>query len=521
VEVRIAGDALVYSDPNLVYLAWWEPNVGVWVPYHTEWDSAAGEFVATVDHFGTVKYWEWTAWEDLAAGTTWTGHQVKALATGGERFATDTSLTVAAGLNMISTDAAGWLGLRGASMPTCGDATGFRLEESATSNQRPVFACIEAENAFQARVKLANNRPYGMVATVPDGAEVVLETWAGHGIDSGQTGASTFFELLESVGVNQTYVPPGTTVVVTVDLEASTMAVIDLTSTPTYVGLDLAAELLKAIWLESSGAAANSVACLLSTGSSLLDIADTYDPETTLVFLDKVGACVVRQGPELAGLVYDIAKASLSTIPSLPWDLKYTNLTRFEVRNSLRVTRAAMSPGWEAIANAEVPAMCSHEATRLVNGTDESIPEGHGDFGLHKTLYSGEPGYAVGLQSESGVLTAVVAGCNAGGVGWPHQLLFFDLNGQFVATTDFAEFDWYKLGLDGPARNGIRSLQVVDNLLVVELFAFAPDDGRCCPSALTTAQVAVTTEGVSIKGIVLVDKDYGTGSHQTDNSRPR
>lgn len=175
---------------------------------------------------------------------------------------------------------------------------------------------------------------------------------------------------------------------------------------------------------------------------------------------------------------------------------------------------------WDVIANAVIPAMCSHEPTRLEDGVDRSIEPGQGVFELLQTLNDGGgPAVAEGLRGPDGPLTAVVATCNAGGVGWPNPILFFDRRGGYygstdlyastsedgVASADAWEAEWSAIGLSVPARDGVRSVTADGDSLVVEVAAERPTDASCCPSAVVEVIVRPMPDGVDLVSITEIN----------------
>jgi len=160
----------------------------------------------------------------------------------------------------------------------------------------------------------------------------------------------------------------------------------------------------------------------------------------------------------------------------------------------------APSPSWNQLLSARIPSECGHKPTKLVNGRHTGIPPGDGMFQLQRTLGS-RSGYVTNVPSSSGPLTAVVASCNQGGVNWPHRLLFFGPGPKFVTSTDLYEGNWGRLGLDGPARNGIESLTKTSSGLTLAVRAYRPTDARCCYSANATVKLKVSGGKVVITSI--------------------
>ena len=333
------------QDPELVFFARWDPEVEVWVPFVTEYDSATGIITATIDHLSIIAPFEWVGGQ-IVNGTRWTGRQLKQLYEGAVRGTQVAGDHLAAGLDLLGTNVAGWLGLRGAPRPDCGEgaetaAELFELSNSAAGDQPPLFGCLTSEpGSSRLTVKVSNNRPYGMVLNIPAGATVVLDSWPGIAIDSGQAGLLAFYELLQStIGLQESYLPPGGSVNVNIDMAGRDSLLIDTTSTPAYTGFDLAVELVKAIWLDRVEDAIEVANCLLVGGPNLIEISDNFDPGNALAYYDSFVDCARVIVGDVADDLGSVAKSILSTIPALMSNLKDVSLTEFEVANSLGVTR--------------------------------------------------------------------------------------------------------------------------------------------------------------------------------------
>ena len=159
------------------------------------------------------------------------------------------------------------------------------------------------------------------------------------------------------------------------------------------------------------------------------------------------------------------------------------------------------SPSWKQVQSARIPSQCGHKPTKLVNGKHTGIPKGHGYFEFAGTLNSGKRGYVTNVPSSAGRLTAVVANCSQGGVGWPHQILFFGPGATFVASTDLYNANWSRYGLYGPARNGVQSISRTKSGLSLNISAERTNDASCCPSGHATVNVKVSDGKVVITGI--------------------
>lgn len=143
---------------------------------------------------------------------------------------------------------------------------------------------------------------------------------------------------------------------------------------------------------------------------------------------------------------------------------------------------------WDVVKDAAIPAMCSHPASVLTDGEDLRVPEGAGYFAL-------DPGRMTIIDSPDGRLHAVVADCNAGGVGWPNVVLFFTERGEYLASTfldgstaedDVVPVGWRAayatVGAASPARGGVLGVSGDGDTLIAELAVEMPGDASCCPT---------------------------------------
>ena len=512
--VEIDASNLHYSDPSLIYLARWDEEIAAWIPVHTEWNENQQKFTATLDHLSGFKTFIWNSWNDVKTGVSWTANEVKNVVNSGVDLAKGVGSTVVDGINLMATNAAGWLGIRGASPPTCSSNAQLHYEllETATGDQRPVFACYEEIGDRSVRLKLANNRPYGMLLVVPPKSEVSVEVWPGFGVDSGQGAMFGFASLLNSVGVNEAYIPPGGTLAIQFPVAVDQdQVVVEATSTPAYTGLDLAVELVKAIWLKTPDATVEMFNCILAGGASLREIADRYDVGNTLAYLDSVRTCLKTLGLALAGSVYDVGRATLATVPSLLSNLKDTSLTKFEVSNSVAIRRIARatqpvpssgtSPTWDEIKNAEIPELCTHPPSRLSDGVDPNVPNNMGALELvPNTLVRDIP------SNDAGPLTAVKMTCYAGGVGWPDSIMLFSSGGRFYASSSLDDGTgislWTDAGLAGAGRDGIQHIERYEGGLRVTVLAYRPSDAACCASSLALVTLVARDRSIVVTSVV-------------------
>ena len=166
---------------------------------------------------------------------------------------------------------------------------------------------------------------------------------------------------------------------------------------------------------------------------------------------------------------------------------------------------AAVGPGWAQIKDAAIPALCGHDATQLVDGRDVNLGAGEGRFELLQTLVGGAPALAQDLDAGGRPVTAAVAECDAGGVAWPHLVLFFRADGTYQTATMLDSYDWSSLGLSGPARNGISRIDADGARLTIGLRAERLDDPSCCPSATVELRVSLAGDGATIDDAVVTD----------------
>jgi|GEM_PF-2585835 len=154
-----------------------------------------------------------------------------------------------------------------------------------------------------------------------------------------------------------------------------------------------------------------------------------------------------------------------------------------------------VAPGWDELKNASIPAQCRHPATKLFDGKDQSLGPNDGYFELMPSLYSGETGILQGVaSSDAGPLTAVVVSCNGGGVSWPNMVMFFSSGGQYYGVGDLYEgLAWEAEGMSGPGREGIISISLSGDQVLVYTSATTLQDAECCPS--TSAVLSLRASG--------------------------
>lgn len=173
-------------------------------------------------------------------------------------------------------------------------------------------------------------------------------------------------------------------------------------------------------------------------------------------------------------------------------------------------TPPATAPGWDLIASASIPSLCGHPPTTLVDGKHTEIAEGQGFFELLQGLESGAPGFVSGLPgAEVGTLTAAVASCSAGGVGWPNVIVLFSPGGAFYGagdlTLDEQASNWNVEGMAAPGREGVTELRVEGMSLVVTVRALVDSDAECCPSAVAEVRAHAEAGRLTVDEITRID----------------
>lgn len=320
VSFPIPDDA---TNPTLVYLARWDPDGEVWIPQSTTVDVEDGLATAQVDHLSLFSVFEWVGAE-IADGVMWTGEQVRDLYLDMTTNLGDSVTAIREGFDLVATNMSGWLGIRGAPEPTCDGASTateqFELVNFDDGDQPRVFACHSVQDDV-VTVKIANNRPYGMVIDRLPQASVRLETWPGMSLDSGQAAATAFYEVLSGeLGGVQHYVPPGATVLYEIGVDEIPPVdglTIDVTTTAAFVGVDLAMELVMALWNVDLLVDLDSLNCLLGGGTTLVEVASEVDSGNVLAYLQDVADCVrVLTGVALSDFT-KVARSVAATVPAL------------------------------------------------------------------------------------------------------------------------------------------------------------------------------------------------------------
>ncbi|MEM7271916.1 MAG: hypothetical protein AAF547_02445 [Actinomycetota bacterium] len=353
--LRIPAADLDPTDPSLVFFARWDDEATAWVPYRTTYDPATGVITATIDHFTILAPVEWIGGV-IADGLEWTGQQLQNAYDSVTGAIGSTVQAIKDDLELFGTNVAGWLGIRGASPPTCAasDRTDVELTNSADGNQPPFFACHEWLGDTL-RVKIANNRPYGMIVSRPPGSRVTIENWPGLQLTSGDAALYAFYEVLDSgFGIDEAYLPPGATLAVDFIDQPPEWTRIEATSSTIYVGLDLGIEWLFYIYGTGVELPVDGINCLLAGGSSLSDIVNNFDPGELFRYADAVRQCLSTFLGDAALGTFDVVKSSVAAVPALLSTIKDVGGSG-QVENSLTIRyRADAPPAGVAVAPGEL-----------------------------------------------------------------------------------------------------------------------------------------------------------------------
>lgn len=132
--------------------------------------------------------------------------------------------------------------------------------------------------------------------------------------------------------------------------------------------------------------------------------------------------------------------------------------------------------------NARVPSLCGHPAGRLRNGSLPGIAQGQGEVTFVRAVF-GE------LDGRRGRDAAVVMRCNAGGVGWPDQVLLYTANAKGKPTYrgTFDTFSVVKFG-----RESVRSIQLVARRVTVDAYAGEQWECMACGTVAVRATLKVS-----------------------------
>jgi hypothetical protein len=137
---------------------------------------------------------------------------------------------------------------------------------------------------------------------------------------------------------------------------------------------------------------------------------------------------------------------------------------------------------FEDLQRAPVPALCEHDPGNLVHG---QLPpqDGHpGDVGIALNYNTGAYKVAFGDLTGGAGDAAMVAHCNAGGVGWPETVQLYaggpllDIAGP----TRLGGIDLSDLSHGGSEI--VTDLSISDGVAHVTWLADGPNDADCCPT---------------------------------------
>ena len=343
-QVSLPAADLEVDEPSHVYLARWDDEHDGWVPLPTRFDASDATFIAEVDHLSWFRFWEWQAWEDLGDGVRRTADEVAALFDRADDAARRFARQLEEGVAILAEGAGAWLGLGGADPPLCtNEDTGFELSEPEGWPDVPLHVCQEpGRSADHVTLRMANNRPYGMLVVRPSSSTIELDAWPSLAVDSGEAAVFSFFAMVDATfSTGQSYLPPGATVRLDLKVAELDQVRIEASSTPAVTGFDLAMKLAWALWLEAPQVGVEGVNCLIGLDSTRTLFEDPAAGETpdAVGVLEAVRTCLRELGYELGGSVYDVFRATASTIPSLLVNLADTDYRRFEVHNVVELTR--------------------------------------------------------------------------------------------------------------------------------------------------------------------------------------
>jgi hypothetical protein len=145
-----------------------------------------------------------------------------------------------------------------------------------------------------------------------------------------------------------------------------------------------------------------------------------------------------------------------------------------------------------SLLSAPVPSLCQHPAGRLVNGHLPGIPANRGSVEL---------AWAYGLRSDHDMMTvgdlngdgisdaAAVVSCNAGGVGWPDQIVFYTHGPTVLGAYDLST-------AVGGARDGTLRISYSSRAVQVTSLDARRYDFGCCASGRATLTLRWTDAGI-------------------------
>ncbi len=362
-------NSLQANDPELIFFARWDPDSATWIALDSTYDPDSAMIQVEIDHLSLFAPFEWVGGQ-IIDGVNWTGRQLKQFHDSALAGVRSTRDTLVEGADLLGTNVAGWLGLRGASPPDCGSTEAIALESwelvnSADGDQPPLFGCVKAEaGSDEVTLHVANNRPYGMLVAIPPGSTVDLVSWPGASLDSGNAGLYALYEMLgENTGLGERYLPPQATIALTVDATDLNQILIDTRSNPAYAGLDLAVDLVRSVWNVEPEPAIDVANCLLDGASSLTEVMEQYDISNTLAYYDSFIACARLVAEDAIGDVFDLSKSLVSTLGAAISSFKDIGLEG--ISNSLTLVRRQVDP----IAAVGCQAQCVHTEVEIEHPT--------------------------------------------------------------------------------------------------------------------------------------------------------
>ena len=242
---RAATLVLPLSEPvaDGTAAGYWDETAGQWVPLPATVDDAARTITTQVPHLSLYQPWTW----DLDGVRANLESMFAALVGAGVPLRTDP--------------------------PTCSPApAGVTVAVTGGRDGDPSLAgCVEGAGAGQLRLRLVNNRPYGMAITPPDGA--TQETVSRGGL------LAAFYQSKELSDVGGDYLPAGGEADYLMPAEGPTVEATGKWSWKTYT-LDVAVGLL--LTLAGKGTKPSGATATVDTSATTASTAE----------LVKVGKCL-------------------------------------------------------------------------------------------------------------------------------------------------------------------------------------------------------------------------------------
>lgn len=143
----------------------------------------------------------------------------------------------------------------------------------------------------------------------------------------------------------------------------------------------------------------------------------------------------------------------------------------------------------EALDSVWVPSLCGNQAGQLVGGKlPTSLRDPSNGTNSPAGLAHNQDGTPMGAYTDingDGRTEAVLAYyCDKGGVTWPHTLLFYDNDLNYVGQYN----DW-KIGGVEAYKSNITTMRWDDSTVYVDAHGWAPGDSGASPSRLVTYSV--------------------------------